>query len=157
MTHVLANEAKIQLNGVDYIVNITSDPSSFYVRSAADGTKISVPSEIAAQLFGAENGIIKLFGIYGTSPTQPTPIAQSAFDAFNDEMITAGLHLVKKDSLATITNTAGLATGLPSLIVPGIGWARAALAVSQAFNSIVNIFNDDARANIVLKYLLDVR
>jgi hypothetical protein len=61
------NEIKIKLDGIDYVVNITRDPSSFYVKSASDGTKISVSPTIAANLFGAENAIIDLNRFYGTS------------------------------------------------------------------------------------------
>lgn len=54
---VAVQEAKIRFDGVTYVVNLTSDPNAFYIKSASNGSPIRVDLPIAAKLFGAEKAI----------------------------------------------------------------------------------------------------
>src|SRR5205807_1380103 len=134
------------LNGTSYIVNSTADPGSFYVKSE-NGTQINVSPAIAATLFGAENALGKLSGIYSVASGQSTSLANQTIQSFNSEYVSASLGLVGKsvsDAFLELAGQDGVSVSgqvatTESLIVEAIG-------VSEAESKLLSIAGGAAGA-----------
>src|SRR5207253_193539 len=107
MTYNVANnEVKIALDGVSYVVNLTSTPSAFHVKSN-DGTQITVSSTVAAKLFGAEKAISVLNTLYGAN-SSGTSLIQDSVNSLRNEYISASTILIHQDLLGTLSGIGSL-------------------------------------------------
>ena len=139
--HLPINEVKINYSGIDYIVNLTSDPTIFYVKSS-DGQEISVSSETASNLFGAEQAILDLDKLYGQSRNQT--IITSLETDFNN--ISRNLALQDVADLA-----GGIFEGIVAAPIAG----PFLLLANLTFNA-VKTWNQVADQALVKKYLSGV-
>jgi hypothetical protein len=68
-----SNEIAILYNGATYVVNLTSDPTQFYIKSPISGNAETVDQNTAAHLFGAEQAYSTLGRAYGIANVTAMP------------------------------------------------------------------------------------